>query len=280
MSRVPHPIPYQGSKRRLAPRILEIVRGRTFLRLYEPFAGSAAITLYAARERLATSYILSDSFAPLVALWSEILSNPERLSDAYEQVWLAQENDERHYDRMREEFNATPEPAKLLYLLVRCVKNAPRFNRDGAFNQSADNRRRGMNPTKMRREIMGASSILYRRADAFAGDFETALESASAADLVYMDPPYEGVSQTRACYHQGLRRERLIGVLADLKKRGIPVLLSYDGRTGEKAYGDPLPDSLGLVRIDLAAGRSSQATLHGRTEETVESLYVSCSRAN
>jgi len=44
----PHPIPYQGSKRNLAPEILAIVSNRKFRRLYEPFAGSAAITMIAA----------------------------------------------------------------------------------------------------------------------------------------------------------------------------------------------------------------------------------------
>lgn len=44
--------------------------------------------------------------------------------------------------------------------------------------------------------------------------------------------------------------------------------------TGGRAYGPPLPESLGLTRFLLHAGTSSQATLSGRNEETIESLYV------
>jgi DNA adenine methylase len=52
-------------------------------------------------------------------------------------------------------------------------------------------------------------------------------------------------------------------------------LLSYDGRTGRKTYGEPLPAWLDLSRVELCAGRSSQATLHGKRAMTYESLYLS-----
>jgi hypothetical protein len=51
-------------------------------------------------------------------------------------------------------------------------------------------------------------------------------------------------------------------------------VLSYDGHCGGKTYGEPLPNDL-AHRILLDVGRSSQATLNGRDEATVESLYVS-----
>ena len=51
--------------------------------------------------------------------------------------------------------------------------------------------------------------------------------------------------------------------------------LSYDGSCGTKVYGPPLPDDLGMTRLHLHAGRSSQATLNGTVDETVESLYLS-----
>jgi len=51
--------------------------------------------------------------------------------------------------------------------------------------------------------------------------------------------------------------------------------VSYDGRTGQKRFGTDLPESLGLVRLEIKAGRSSQATLLGRRDITYESLYLS-----
>ena len=90
-----------------------------------------------------------------------------------------------------------------------------------------------------------------------------------------MDPPYLGTSVGRdKRYHQQLMPEELLIGLENLRRRKVPFALSYDGMTGGREYGPPLPDELGLSRLFLNAGTSSQSTLSGRNEETVESLYV------
>jgi DNA adenine methylase len=275
--RPPHPIPYQGSKRALAPRILATVSGMRFARLYEPFAGSSAITLAASYSELADEYVMGDSLVPLMELWRRLIDDPIRTASEYETLWTAQPDDGRqHFMQVREAFNQNRDPIKLLYLLARCVKNAPRFNKQGAFNQSADHRRRGMNPRKMRREMQGASELLRGRSEILVGDFEETTATATSRDLVYLDPPWEGTSVgTDKRYHEWLRRERLIAFLAKLNARKVPWILSYDGRHGEKTYGEPLPAHLDAEQLELNAGRSSQATLSGRATITIESLYLS-----
>jgi len=52
-------------------------------------------------------------------------------------------------------------------------------------------------------------------------------------------------------------------------------MVSYDGRTGEKQYGEPLPADLKLLHLEIRVGRSTQATLLGRNCVTYESLYLS-----
>lgn len=276
INKIPHPIPYQGSKRKLASTILEFVEGKKFDNFYEPFAGSAAVTLAAARMCLATNFHISDSLEPLAGIWKHIIYDPKMLADDYETLWSAQEGDAEHYNRIRSEFNDDSDPAKLLYLLARCVKNSPRFNQDGKFNQSPDHRRKGMAPTKMRRELTEAHAVLKGRTRARGCDFQKLLISATSSDIVYMDPPYQGVSGSKDTrYHQGLSIERLIDVLTDLQSRDVSILLSYDGRCGNKTYGEPLPETLNLVRVNVIAGRSAQATLNGKDHQTVESLYIS-----
>jgi DNA adenine methylase len=66
----------------------------------------------------------------------------------------------------------------------------------------------------------------------------------------------------------------MIAGLSILNEKQIPFILSYDGSCGERNYGEPLPEAV-AHRILLDVGRSSQATLSGRNEITVESLYVS-----
>jgi DNA adenine methylase len=275
--RLPHPIPYQGSKRVLAPRILAVTAGRSFDRLVEPFAGSAAVAIAARHAGVAARCVIADSLGPLAALWQRILDEPAAIADAYEELWNAQIGDpEAHFVRVRTAYNDDGDPAKLLYLLARCVKNAPRFNATGRFNQSADHRRRGTAPARMRRELARASALLRRGTHVACADFETTLADATPTDLVYLDPPWEGTSfGPDRRYHAPVERERLIGALERLTERDVPWLLSYDGRHGDKRYGPPLPADLHATRLELDAGRSAQATLHGRAVRTIESLYVS-----
>lgn len=211
-----------------------------------------------------------------MALWQRILAEPAALADDYEMLWQAQLSDPRSYfEDIRSKFNATHEPHFLLYLLARCVKAAVRYNRHGAFNQGADNRRLGAKPATMRARLAATSKALTG-AMALTRDYTDALRSADLPDVVYMDPPYEGVSNTRDHrYMAGLSRERFVENLSDAIARDVSFILSYDGTTGTKSYGKPLTESLKLTHLHLYAGKSSQATLNGNTAHTVESLYLS-----
>jgi DNA adenine methylase len=276
MSEIPHPIPYQGSKRKLAPIILEYLPDGVGT-LFEPFCGSAAVSLAVARASKAQRVQLNDSLDALAKLWVNIINTPLAVADDYEQLWRGQAADPRaYYDVIRDEFNRDRDPSKLLFLLARCVKNAVRFNGAGDFNQSPDKRRTGTKPERMRQNIVGASSLLQGRAAVTSGDYAVALSEATAKDVVYMDPPYQGTSGERdQRYHQQLDRTRFIDDVDRLLVRGVKVVISFDGRCGERTYGPELPSSLGLTKLEIHAGRSSQATLNGEEVDTIESLYVS-----
>jgi DNA adenine methylase len=77
--KVPHPIPYQGSKRNLAPAIHGYFPERVGT-LIEPFAGSAALTLAVAARGLAARYVINDLNKPLVDLWRAIIESPDKLA--------------------------------------------------------------------------------------------------------------------------------------------------------------------------------------------------------
>jgi DNA adenine methylase len=270
------PIPYQGSKRTLAPRICQIFPGGTKT-LYEPFAGSAAITLYAAYHNLARSFVIGDVYDELIALWDLIINKPQLVAVGYRMLWLEQfVFGAGHFNHIRARFNADRDPLLLLYLIVRCVKNAIRFNKSGDFTQSVDKRRTGMRPDKMASTVEIVSRLLKSRSELFKGDFHACVSAAGPSDLVYMDPPYQGTTYGRdKRYAAQLERNRLVETLEWLNVNNVPFVLSYDGRTGDKEYGEPLPSNLKAAHLKLHAGRSSQATLMGRTAETIESLYVS-----
>jgi DNA adenine methylase len=273
---IPHLVPYQGSKRRLAPAILATLGTRRFERMIEPFCGSAALTLAAAQRDLADVFVLSDGYAPLVALWRLAIDAPETLAAGYEAIWRAQHDDPaHHYLAERARFHDDPAPARLLYLLARAVKNAPRWGRDGRFNQSPDHRRSGVHPDKVAAAARQVSALLQTRSEVRCGDFREVVSSARNGDFVYLDPPYVGTSQGRdRRYASGLQTHELEAALLALQQKRVAIVVSYDGRTGERVYAPPLSPSLGLRHLELPAGRSSQATLLGRQELTFESLYV------
>ncbi|MFN3165745.1 MAG: DNA adenine methylase [Phycisphaeraceae bacterium] len=273
---VPQPIPYQGSKRQLAPEILRYFP-HDIDRLIEPFAGSAAISIAVASRRWATSYWLNDAHTPLIDLWQQIIHTPDDLAKAYEFLWNDQIGREREYfNEVRARFNKTHSPPDFLYLLARCVKAAIRYNANGEFNNTPDNRRRGARPVEMRGRIETASELFRGTTVLTSVDYREVLQDCTSNDLVYMDPPYQGVTGKRdQRYLPTIVHEEFCEALAELNRREVPYAVSYDGRTGDKIYGQPMPRSLNLTHLELVAGRSTQATLLGRADITYEGFYLS-----
>lgn len=250
--------------------------------MVEPFAGSAAIALAAADKNLCEEFVVSDVLRPLSDLWLEVIKRPASLSQAYRDLWQSQFTGDLidRFNEIRAAFNRTQDPAMLLFLLARCVKNAVRFNPTGKFNQSADKRRTGTHPDTMAAEISGAHRLLAGRCLVTCGDFRTVLADVKQDDIVYMDPPYQGTSEGRdSRYFQGVPRTAIVELLRELNSKGIQYILSYDGHCGEKMYGEPLPEELNAQRVLLNVGRSSQATLNGQSADTIESVYLSAGLA-
>lgn len=273
--KVPHLVQYQGSKRNLAPEILQYIP--THLnRLVEPFSGTAAITMACASKKIAEEYIINDLNKPLIDLFKIVIEQPEFSSKRYEEIWGEQHfNSIEHYYQTREKFNLTKDPLMFLYLLARCAKGAVRYNSDGLFNQSPDKRRKGTNPQIMTRNIFDISVLLKNKSKLYSLDYKTLLEMAMPGDIIYMDPPYQGVCGERdSRYFSGIEHNEFVLELEKLIKRGISFIVSYDGKCGNKTYGKEIPIDLGLEHIHLNAGRSSQATLLGKDSITFESLYI------
>ncbi len=274
---IPHPIPYQGSKRQIAPLILSFVPAGRFETLVEPFVGSGAVTLAMAQKKICKNFVVGDMLEPLCGIWRHIIANPDALAGDYTHLWHSQFPDPiAFFNSVREEFNNDRSPSKLLFLLARCVKNAVRFNPSGRFNQSADKQRLGTKPKTMMAEIEAAHQLLSGKCKVRCGDYKNIVETATPQSIIYMDPPYQGTSEGRdSRYVKGVERSDLISTLERLNARRVQFILSYDGSCGDKTYGEALPNSLKMKRVMVDAGRSTQATLNGHDHRTVESIYLS-----
>lgn len=277
---VPHIVQYQGSKRNLAPQILPYFPQK-FHRLIEPFAGMAAITIATAQQKRAEEYLINDINLPLITLLESAIETPELLAANYDRLWREQFDyvggSVEHYYHVRDLFNnGNQEPERILYLLARCVKGSVRYGKNGKFNQSPDKRRNGTNPKTLAANVHAISGLLKSKAQFMATDYRDVLEMARPGDLVYMDPPYQGVSNVRDCrYLSGIDFESFVEAIDTLNYRGIDFVISYDGKCGEKEYGNDLPDWLDCEKVYLNAGVSSQAVLLGKKDITYEALYIS-----
>jgi len=197
MSNLPHPVQYQGSKRNLASFILSFFPDKID-RLVEPFAGTGAISIAASAKQYAQRFWLNDLNKPLIELLKLIIDNPHEIADIYANIWNEQHHDSvSHYFDVRTRFNQTNDPQLFLYLLARCVKGSVRYNSEGLFNQSPDKRRKGTIPATMSKNIAGVSSLLKGKCQFTAWDYRKVLAAAQKTDLVYLDPPYQGVCGNR-----------------------------------------------------------------------------------
>lgn len=277
---MPHLVQYQGSKRILAPQILQYMP-KKFNRLIEPFSGMASISIAAAYENRTDCFYINDLNAPLVNMLQEAVEHPQRLIEEYTVVWNEQfaysDDHVQHFYVVRERFNSGNEsPANILYLLARCVKGAVRYGKNGNFNQSPDKRRHGTNPKTLAHNVYAISRLLKGKATFSALDYHEVLDMAKPGDLVYMDPPYQGVSNVRDNrYFAGVPFHEFAAAIENLDRRGIDYLISYDGECGGKEYGEELPQSLHCQKVMLNAGLSSQALLLGKKSTTFEALYIS-----
>ncbi|MDT3700336.1 MAG: Dam family site-specific DNA-(adenine-N6)-methyltransferase [Thermincola sp.] len=278
--RIPHIVQYQGSKRILAPQILNYLP-TNFNRLIEPFAGMAAITIATAKEKRAKQYYINDINEAIVKLLQMAINNPSELVITYTEKWKEQfeypGGHIEHYYYVRNCFNSGEQScANMLYLLARCVKGAVRYGKNGNFNQSPDKRRHGTSPKNIAKNVYAISSLLKGKTVFSALDYHDIIDMAKPGDLVYMDPPYQGVSNTRDNrYFSGVNFDDFSKTIETLNKKHVDFLISYDGECGGREYGNDLPRNLKCRKILLNAGLSTQATLLGKRHTTYEALYVS-----
>ncbi len=128
----------------------------------------------------------------------------------------------------------------------------------------------------MKNDIFTTSALFKGKCTLTSLDYKQVLIMAKENDLIYMDPPYQGTFVNGGFrYYGDIILADFIASLQALNARKIPFILSYDGRTGDKTFGESLPSHLELTKIEIDAGRSSQATLLGRNHTTFESVYLS-----
>lgn len=230
-ARVAPVVKWAGGKRQLLPEILPLLPRR--ISVYcEPFVGGGAV-LFARQPR---HVVVNDLNGELINLYAVI----RRDVDALISDLRRHENTEEYFyrirdlDRDRQSFAALGDVARasrLLYLNKTCFNGLFRVNAAGEFNTPFG---RYANPNIVDETTLRAVHRYLKCNDVtlMSGDFEAAVAQLPRGAFVYLDPPYDPVSETSnfTGYSRGgfgrEQQQRLRRCCDDLTRRGIRFLLS------------------------------------------------------
>ncbi len=226
-------VKWVGGKRQIIDEIIKYVPD-SFSTYYEPFLGGGAV-LFELQPKKA---FVNDINEELMNIYEVIKDNVDELIEGLKRHKI--KNDKAYFyeirelDRDREQYNLlTPveRASRIIYLNKTCYNGLFRVNKSGEFNAPFGNYK---NPNIVNETTLRAVSAYFNKAKIrfTCQDFEDALKWSRKGAFVYLDPPYDPVSETASFtgYDKGGfdRNEqiRLKKTCDKLNKKGIKFLLS------------------------------------------------------
>lgn len=226
-------VKWVGGKRQIIDEIITYVPD-SFSTYYEPFLGGGAVLF----ELQPNKAVVNDVNEELMNIYEVIKDNVDELIEGLKRHKI--KNDKAYFyeirelDRNREQYNLlTPveRASRIIYLNKTCYNGLFRVNKSGEFNAPFGNYK---NPNIVNETTLRAVSAYFNKAKIrfTCQDFEDALKWSRKGAFVYLDPPYDPVSETASFtgYDKGGfdRNEqiRLKKTCDKLNKKGIKFLLS------------------------------------------------------
>ncbi|MBD2091011.1 DNA adenine methylase [Microcoleus sp. FACHB-1515] len=196
-----------------------------FSTYYEAFLGGGAV-FFALKPSRA---VLTDVNPALVNVYRCIQSDVEAVIDLL--THYQQQHSKEHYYQIRSTAGNTAieQAARFIYLNRTCFNGLYRENSKGEFNVPIG---RYKNPRICYPDVLRSASVALQSAQLQVESFEAVLNSATAQDFVYFDPPYYPISQTSrfTAYSRFAFTEQsqiqLRDTFAALANRGVKVMLS------------------------------------------------------
>ncbi len=234
ISSTPRPfVKWAGGKRQLLPIITNHVPQK-FERYFEPFLGGGAVFFNLVSQGKNAKWFVSDLNSDLILSYVTIRDRVKELVVALERHSLNYfKNSSSYYYKIRESdpTGQIEKVSRLLFLNKTCFNGLYRVNSKGKFNVPLG---RYVNPNIVNKEnLLIVSEILQSKDISIkCQDFEAALKNTSDGDFVYLDPPYQPISDTAnfTSYTNGnfdySDQERLYAKFKALDKKGVKILLS------------------------------------------------------
>lgn len=241
MTSVEPVLKWVGGKRSSLKHILKMFPDNLNGKYYEPFLGGGAVAFSLGFEQ----QVLSDANEELISFYRVVRDHPQELISKLRQFEVSRDfyYQIRSWDRDADFAQASAvEKAARTYFLNKCGYNGLyRVNSRGQFNVPFGNKTElPVNESKivaLSAKLRGESGLNIVLS---SHDFESAVEGASAGDLVYFDPPYVPLSSTANFVSYGqdgftdFDHERLAKVIGSLSSRGVLVIMSNSN--ADKSY--------------------------------------------
>jgi DNA adenine methylase len=259
---------WAGGKRQLLPLIREHLP-RHFKVYFEPFVGAGAL-LFDLQPATAS---INDANPELVNCYRVIKTQPEALIEHIKQ----HQNTSDYFYSLRDldrepQFHELPplvRASRIIYLNKTCYNGLFRVNRQGQFNVPFGDYK---NPTIIDAVVIKAISqyLNDNNIQITSEDFSDALNDAGKGDFVYLDPPYDPVSDTASFTGYNLNRfgkeeqVRLKETYDELTRRKCKVMLS---NSATKFIYDLYSTSYTILEVEANRNINSMATGRGKVNE-------------
>ena len=263
-----------GGKRQLLPSIKPMLP-KEITSYCEPFVGGGAVLFDLQPKRAIVNDINSD----LILVYTVIRDNVEALIKLLETY----PNEEgfyyelRNIDREQEKYDKLSEiekAARVIFLNKTCYNGLYRVNNAGKFNSPFGKYK---NPNIVNAPVLRAVSAYFNSSEITfsTSDFEPVLEQVRRGTFVYLDPPYDPVSDTSSFtgYSKGgFSREQQIQLRKccdRLNARGVKFMLSNSAT----AFIREQYSNYHITTVQAKRAINSVASKRGNVDEVIITNY-------
>jgi DNA adenine methylase len=271
---------WAGGKRQLLPEIVKYVPKRISKHTYyEPFIGGGALLFQLQPPKA----VINDTNKELINCYKVIRDSLDELMEELSKDKYS--NSETSYYEMRDLDRSTKKyaslsevekAARIIYLNKTCYNGLFRVNSQGQFNVPFG---RYKNPNFLDDAVLIAVNKYLNSNDItlLNQDFAEAVKDANTGDFVYLDPPYDPVSQTASFTGydvNGFNRdeqERLKEEFDALHKKGCKVMLSNSCTDFIMDLYKDYQDT--IIKVRATRSINSNALKRGRVDEVLVLNY-------
>lgn len=271
-------VKWVGGKRQLLDEISKYIP-KNYSTYFEPFFGGGAVLFHLQPK----DAVINDLNKDLINTYQVIKSNPNELI----QSLSVHKNTSEYFYEMRDKDRDTIEyqnmslidkASRLIYLNKTCFNGLFRVNSSGQFNTPFGDYK---NPNIVNEPIIRAVSKYFNdnNIKIINGDFDKALETAKEGDFVYLDPPYDPISDTSSFtgYNEGgfgiKEQERLRDVCKELDAKGVKFLLSNSCTQNIRTLYDKFISKYGLIIVKAKRSINSKGNKRGEVDEVLIRNY-------